>query len=398
MVVTFDDIGSIAVIGAGEMGRGIGAVAALAGYDVFLNDIEQSQLDDAASHIEWSYEKAVENEQATESETAEALDTLTFTTDFEKAVSDVEFVTEAAVEQQSIKEEIFEDLDERAPADAILATNTSGLNITRLAEVTDRPERVIGTHWFNPPMLMELVEVIMTKYTPDQVADTTETVIESFDRTPIRCKRDIPSFIVNRLMRPYGEGAAWMIYRGEHTMEEIDSAMKFKEGFPMGPFELADFTGAIQVRVEGASDHLADERPMSYDTDVCPILYQLYEQGRYGRKTGAGYYTYHEKDEPDISVEAGQGFDTDLVWAPIVNEAAKLVENDIASVESIDTGARLGGNWPMGPLEKADEMGLPVVLAKLTEVASRHENTNKMAETLPCELLVEKAKRNETFH
>ena len=115
-------------------------------------------------------------------------------------MSDAKFVTEAAVEQQSVKEDIFEDLDEAAPEDALLATNTSGLNITRLAETTDHPEQVVGTHWFNPPMLMELVEVIITEHTPDGVADTAEALIESFDKTPIRCMLDISLFIVNRLI------------------------------------------------------------------------------------------------------------------------------------------------------------------------------------------------------
>ncbi len=126
-------------------------------------------------------------------------------------------------------------------------------------------------------------------------------------------------------MRPYGEGPAWMVYRGEYTVEEIDSAMKYKEGFPMGPFELADLTGGIQIRAEGEQDHLEDDRPMSYDTEVCPILHQLHEKGHFGRKADAGYYEYDEHDEPRIAVDAGQGFDTLLVWAPIVNEAAKMV-------------------------------------------------------------------------
>ncbi|ARS89375.1 3-hydroxyacyl-CoA dehydrogenase [Natrarchaeobaculum aegyptiacum] len=398
MVVTTEEIETIAVIGSGQMGRGIAAVAALAGYETYVNDIDAEQLEEARGEIEWSYEKTAEKGGATEEDVEAALDRLTFTTDQEEAVSGAQFVTEAAVEQQSVKEDIFQDLDEIAPEDAILATNTSGLNITQLAESTSRPSQVLGTHWFNPPMLMDLVEVIMTEHTPDEVADTAEELIESFDKTPIRCKIDIPSFIVNRLMRPYGEGPAWMVYRGEHSIEEIDSAMKYREGFPMGPFELADYTGAIQLRVEGEQDHLEDTRPMSYETEVCPILKQLYEKGRYGQKAGAGYYDYSEQDSPAISVDAGQGFDTLLVWAPIVNEAAKMVENDVASVEDVDTGAKLGGNWPMGPLEKADEVGADVILEKLTEVASRHEDTNKLAETLPCDLLVEKAKAGETFY
>lgn len=398
MVVELEQIDTVAVVGAGQMGRGIGAVAALSGYEVFLNDMDEEQVSEAEEKIQWSYGKIVKNDAATVEETDAAFDRITFTTDLEAAVSDADFVTEAVVEQQAIKQEVFADLADLAPDDAILATNTSGLNITKLAESTDEPARVIGTHWFNPPMLMELVEVIMTEYTPDSVAATTEELIETFDRTPIRCRMDIPKFIVNRLMRPYGEGPAWMVYRGEHSIAEIDSAMKFKAGFPMGPFELADFTGGLQLRVEGEQDHLDDDRPMSYDAPVCPLLHQMYDKGRYGRKADAGYYDYSDQDEPEIPVDAGQGFDTLRVWAPIVNEAAKMVQSDVASVEDIDTGARLGGNWPQGPLKKCDEVGAGAVLQRLTEVAGRHENTNKLAETLPCELLVEKAKHGETFY
>jgi enoyl-CoA hydratase/3-hydroxyacyl-CoA dehydrogenase len=391
------EIDTVAVIGSGEMGRGIGAVAALAGYDTVINDIEESQLEAAREEIEWSYEKAAES-GVPDDDIQAALDRLSFTTDKEAAVSNADFITEAAVEQQSVKEEIFGELDSIAPEHAILATNTSGLNITELAETTDRPEQVVGTHWFNPPMLMELVEVIMTEHTSTEVVSKTEALIESFDKTPIRCRLDIPLFIVNRLMRPYDQTPAWMVHRGEHGIEEIDSAMKYKEGFPMGPFELADYTGSIQINVEGEQDHLEDDRPMSYDTEVCPLVHQLYEQGRYGRKTDAGYYDYTDRDEPSISIEAGIDFDPLLVWAPIVNEAAKLVQNDVASVEDVDTGAKLGGNWPMGPFEKCDDVGADVVLEKLVTVCARYEETGPRIENLPCDLLVEKAKTGETFY
>jgi enoyl-CoA hydratase/3-hydroxyacyl-CoA dehydrogenase len=146
MVVTIEDIETVSVVGAGQMGRGIGAVAALAGYEVYLTDVDESQLEEAQEEIAWSYEKTVEKGHASESETSDALDRITFTTDFAEAIEPADFVTEAAVEKQSVKEDIFADLDETAPEDAILATNTSGLNITRLAEVTDRPDQVLGTH------------------------------------------------------------------------------------------------------------------------------------------------------------------------------------------------------------------------------------------------------------
>jgi len=174
-----------------------------------------------------------------------------------------------------------------------------------------------------------------------------------------------------------------MVYRGEYAIEEIDSAMKFKEGFPMGPFE----TRRLHGRDTG-SNRRGTGPPRGRSTDVLrygglPHSASAVRKGRYGRKADAGYYDYDERDEPQIPVDAGQGFDTLLVWAPIVNEAAKMVQNDVASVDDIDTGARLGGNWPVGPLEKADQIGLDVVVEKLTEVASRHEGHEQTRRDAP---------------
>ncbi len=403
-IVSFDDIQDVAVIGAGEMGRDIAGVIALAGYTVTVQDIAEEQLTDAEDHIEWSYSRTVDHGSATQDEVDAALDNLSFTTEIANAANDIDFGIEAVVEQQAVKEEVFETLDDAAPPRALLATNTSGLNITRIAETTDRPDHVIGMHWFNPPMLMDLVEVIMTEHTPVSVADTGEALVESFGKTPIRCKRDIPNFIVNRLMRPYGETASWLVHLDQATIEAVDSAMKYKEGFPMGPFELADYTGGIQLRVEGAQDHLDDDRPLSYDTDVCPLLYDLYDQGRYGRKTDHGYYDYTNQDEPDIPESAGEDFDPMNIWAPMINEAAKMIQHDVASASDIDTGAELGGNWPMGPLEKSDTVGAETAARKcvaLAETLNQHADAqyfNKVAELLPCDLLIEKAKTNDTFY
>lgn len=403
-VKSVDEMEDATVVGAGGMGRDIAAVIALAGYNVTLQDIAAEQLDAAEDHIEWSYSRTVDHGAASQEETDAALDRISFTESLEDAAQGIDFSIEAVVEQQAVKQEVFETLDANAPAHALLATNTSGLNITKLAESTSRPDQVIGLHWFNPPMLMDLVEVIMTEHTPSSVADVGEALVESFGKTPIRCKRDIPNFIVNRLMRPFGGSAAWLTYLGAADIEEIDSAMKYREGFPMGPFELTDYTGGIQIRVEGEQDHLSDPRPLSYKSRVCPLVHELYEQGQYGRKSGRGYYDYSEQDEPDISEDAGNDFDTMLVWAPIINEAAKMVQHDVASVEDIDTGAKLGGNWPMGPLEKADDVGLETVVRKCVaygNILNRESSSTyfpNLTESLPCALLVEKAENDESFY
>lgn len=183
MISTNDDeIETVAVVGAGEMGRGIAAVAALAGYETSICDVDSNQLEAAREHIEWSLGKSVERNAIDRSSADAALDRTETTTSLPEAVAKADFVTEATVEQQEVKESVFDDLDAHAPERTILATNTSGLNITRLAEATDRPERVIGTHWFNPPMLMDLVEIIETEHTDDAVVNTVEALVEALRR------------------------------------------------------------------------------------------------------------------------------------------------------------------------------------------------------------------------
>jgi enoyl-CoA hydratase/3-hydroxyacyl-CoA dehydrogenase len=395
---TASDIETMAVVGAGQMGRGIAAVKAMSGFETSLHDVDEEALEDAIEHIEWSYGKFVDRGTMTSDEADAALDRLTPTPSQEAAVGDADFVTEAASEQLAVKRAIFEGLDEHAPSHAILATNTSGLNITELAESTSDPARVVGTHWFNPPTLMELVELIETQHTDPGVVETCEALVDAYDKTPIHCQRDVPLFIVNRIFRPYGESAAWLAYLDEADIVEIDSAMKHRESFPMGPFELADYLGAIQVRVEQEADLLEDDRPLAYDTEVCPLLHEKYDAGHYGRKSGQGYYDYSDQEAPDIPEDAGADFDTLLVWGPIINEAAKLVQHDVATADDIDTGMRLGGNWPIGPLEKADELGADAVVRACVTVADLHPRIENLAETLPCDLLLEKAKSGETFY
>lgn len=392
------NVTSTAVVGAGDMGAGIAAVSALNGYDVTVYDVDEEQLAGVHDDVEWSYDRLVDKDRITGEEATAALDRIDTTPTIEDAVEGADLVTEAVVEQLSVKEGVFETMDQHAPDHAILATNTSGLSVTALAEATDRPEQVIGTHWFNPPMLMDLVELVHTEYTSEQVAARSRAFVESLGKTPIVCRRDVPKFIVNRCMRAYDQSAAWLAYFGVADFREIDSAMKYREDFPMGPFELADYLGAIQHRVEGEQDLLEDSRPLSYDTRICPLLHERYEQGDYGRKTGKGYYEYGDDDGPDLSEAAGEEFDTLLVWAPVINEAAKMIQHDVASVEDVDEGMRLGGNWPIGPLRKADEVGLERVTKKCVEVAGIHERIENVAETLPCDLLVEKAKAGETFY
>ncbi|MFB6118421.1 3-hydroxyacyl-CoA dehydrogenase/enoyl-CoA hydratase family protein [Halosegnis sp.] len=349
-----DDISRVAVLGAGNMGHGITEVVALAGYDVTMRDIEQELVDDGYESIEWSLEKLAEKDRLDESPEA-ILDRIETEVDLETAVDDADLVIEAAPEKMDIKKDIFSDLDAFTPDHAILASNTSSLSITEIATATDRPDQVVGMHFFNPPVKMDLVEVIYGEQTSDETAEAAYEFVNAIDKTPIYVQKDINGFVVNSVLGPFGDEAGWMVSEGVATIEEVDAAMVHRRGYPMGPFELGDLTGidiGYHVRKEAGKD-------------VPPIVEEKVEAEELGQKTGKGYYDYEDGDGP--TYEAGQGEDVDTlrIEARIINEAAKLIGDDVATADAIDTGMKLGAGFPEGPCRRADKIGLDVVLEKL---------------------------------
>ena len=352
--MTIDDIDRVTVLGAGSMGHGITEVVALAGYQVTMRDIEQELVDDGYEDIEWSLEKLAEKGLIDQAP-ADVMERVDTAVDLETATEDADLVIEAAPEQMEIKKDIFGQLDEYTPEGAILASNTSSLSITEIASATDRPEQVCGMHFFNPPVKMELVEVIYGDETSDDTAETAYEFVESIDKTPIYVRKDVNGFVVNSVLGPFGDEAAWMASEGVASVEEIDAAMVHGRGYPMGPFELSDMTGidiGYHVRKEAGKP-------------IPPIVEEKVEAEELGQKTGKGYYDY--EDGEGTTYEAGQGEDVDTlrIEARIINEAAKLIGNDVATAEAIDTGLRLGAGFPEGPCRRADKIGLDTVLEKL---------------------------------
>ncbi|MGD9668768.1 MAG: 3-hydroxybutyryl-CoA dehydrogenase [Hyphomicrobiaceae bacterium] len=280
-------IKKVGIIGAGQMGNGIAHVIALAGYDVSLNDLKKEAVDRALQTIEKNMGRQVSKGMIAEADRDLAMKRIGYAADFH-ALGDCDLVIEAATEDESIKRKIFTDLCPFLKNDAILATNTSSISITRLASTTDRPEHFIGMHFMNPVPLMELVELIRGIATEDETFGVAKDFVQSLGkRTAV--SEDFPAFIVNRILLPMINEAVYTLYEGVGTVESIDKAMKLGAHHPMGPLELADFIGldtclsVMQVLYEGLAD--SKYRP-------CPLLVKYVEAGWLGRKTKRGFYDY----------------------------------------------------------------------------------------------------------
>ena len=280
-------IKSVGIIGAGQMGNGIAHVAAIAGYDVGLNDLKKEAVDKARATIERNMSRQVSRSLITDAEMQAALRRIRYTPDFD-GMSDMDLVIEAATEDEAVKRKIFTELCPKLKPSTILATNTSSISITRLASVTDRPERFIGMHFMNPVPMMQLVELIRGIATEDETFATARAFVESLGKV-IAVSEDFPAFIVNRILLPMINEAVYTLYEGVGTVESIDKAMRLGANHPMGPLELADFIGldtclsVMQVLYEGLAD--SKYRP-------CPLLVKYVEAGWLGRKTKRGFYDY----------------------------------------------------------------------------------------------------------
>ena len=362
-----EDIKKIAVMGAGDMGHGIAEVALLAGYKVALRDIEQRFVDRGLARIKESLEKLVVKQRITaDAEKAMLANIQTFV-DIGEAVKDADFVIEAVPEILKLKEEVFTALDKATPKHAILASNTSNMSISDIAEHTNRQPQVCGMHFFNPAVLMKLVEITKGNKTSEETMKVAYDLALKMNKVPVRVEKDSPGFIYNRVNAPTGIYLNAIIDKQIAKPEEIDAKMR-KIGMPMGPYELMDYVG-LDVYYHGANYFAGTLSP---DYKPPKWLKDLIDANTLGKKSGKGIFDW-SKGRPEIDLaKAKEDFDPTDMIAIQVNEATKLLEEGVAnSPDDIDKAMVNGGGSAFGPFQLAKGIGYDKLATRLEELAKK---------------------------
>ncbi len=364
------EIKNITVLGSGIMGHGIAQVSATAGYNVVLRDIEQQFLDKAMGKIKWSLDKLVSKEKISEEQRDEIFSRIIPIVDLNDAVRHSDLVIEAVPEIMDLKKKVYAELDKVANDRVIFASNTSTLPITEIADTVSRPEKFIGIHFFNPPQLMKLVEVIPGQKTSDDVTNLTINFVKSVNKTPVTCRKDVPGFIVNRLFIPLVHEACYVMERQKIQQMEIDSAVKFRLGFPMGIFELADFTGLDVIHKATVEMHMRDKKVILPHTSI----EQLFNEKKLGQKSGEGFYKYSDDkyERIQLSEESAQKCDPTQIIANILNNAAWLVTNNASDIDEIEKAASLGLGLKKPLFDTAKEIGIKKIVEELKELSKKH--------------------------
>lgn len=287
--MNIEDINHISIIGAGNMGHQISLQCALKGFHTVCTDVSEAMLKKADAFVDSYLAGRVEKGKLTKEEARAARSRIRFTPDLKDAVKDADFVIEAVLEVLDIKRKLFADLDQMAPPHAILATNSSAIVSSRIADVTQRPDKVLNLHFFNPALVMKLVEVVQGPHVSDETARISMELCKKLDKVPVHVKKEVKGFLLNRIFMAIFEEVEWMLEMGVASMEDIDKACVYGAGHPMGPFRLMDLTG-----IDLAYTMCMESFKETGDTARLPkpSLTAHYVKGEYGEKTKKGWYDY----------------------------------------------------------------------------------------------------------
>ena len=363
-------INDITVLGSGIMGHGIAQISAMNGYDVILRDIEERFLENAMNKIRWSLDKLVEKNKINKQESDKIYYRIKPIIDLKDALVNTDLLIEAVPEDLNLKKKVYAEVDQFANEKTIYSSNTSTLPISEISQLSDRPDRFIGLHFFNPPQLMKLVEVIPGTRTDKSIVDLGINFVKSLGKDPILCNKDVPGFIVNRIFIPLVHEAAYCLEGDGKSMTQIDSAVKFKMFLPMGIFELADYTGLDVI-------HKATVEMYSRDKKVVnphPKIEQLFSSGKYGKKSGDGFYSYGDKTYERIplsEVQASQ-YDPIRILSVAINNAAWLISNNVCTKEDFEIAMRLGMGIKKDLFAIGKEFGYEKIVNTLNQLQEKN--------------------------
>jgi enoyl-CoA hydratase/3-hydroxyacyl-CoA dehydrogenase len=363
-------ISKITVLGSGIMGHGIAQVSAMAGYRVTLRDIDRSLLDKALEKVKWSLNKLVEKQKLTQIEAEKIFDRITPEINLELSLKDADLLIEAVPENLELKRKVYADVDKYAEEKTLYASNTSTLPITEMAALTRRPERFIGLHFFNPPQLMRLVEVIPGRNTDQYTINTALDFVTRVGKEPVLCRKDVAGFIVNRIFIPLVHEAAYCLETDAVSMTQIDSSVKYKMGFPMGIFELADYTG-LDVIFKATSEMFSRDKRI---VKPHPKIKELVDAQNLGQKSGKGFYEYSKSSYERISLtpEEAAKYNPIRLVAVSTNNAAWLISNNVCTREDLDKALKLGMGLKTDLFNTAEKFGMKNVVEKLREMSAKY--------------------------
>jgi len=369
--MNIDDIKTVAMIGAGDMGHGIAEVALLAGYNVNLYDIKTEFVDKGKGRIFESLDKLLEKGKVkADLDKAIRSKNLKTTTDLKEAVGNADLVIEAIPEVMDLKKKVFAELDKYAPKHALLASNTSTMSISEIAEVTKRPEKMFGLHYFNPAVLMRLVEVIRANKTSDETIKIGMAFVEKNKKLGVLVKKDAPGFIANRVNQAPGVLIMEIVERGEIEPEALDAFTRLL-GSAMGPCELTDYVG-VDIAVN-ASNYFAEK--LGPDYGPAPHLVKMVKAGKLGKKTGEGYFKWPGGERPKIDLaKATNKFS--FFWPVFVqiNEATKLIQEGVVdTLSDVDLALINSSGNPMGPIGLGRSISKLDLIDNLEMLAAKYE-------------------------